>query len=156
MLQLSDQERRLASRRRPHGRSFSSDSHPCQKTGRFQSFFKHRVRSLSFLFIARQSYVVVSDVSKSEGPLYEVTAECAVSAAVSDPRFPPVRIEELEGLRFEISVLSVLQEVEAPDKLEVGRHGLLIEKGRIRGVSCYPRSRLSTVGIEQNFSPKRA
>src|SRR5262249_37818470 len=39
-------------------------------------------------------------------PLVEVVASCAVSAAISDPRFAPVTLDELRDIRFEISVLS--------------------------------------------------
>ena len=71
---------------------------------------------------------------ESKSPLYETTAECAVSAAVSDPRFPPVTIEELQALSFEISVLSVPEKIVSLDLLEVGRHGLMVEKDGKRGL----------------------
>ena len=71
---------------------------------------------------------------EAESPLYQTTAECAVSAAVFDPRFAPVMIEELASLSFEISVLSVLEKVVSFDQLEVGRHGLLVEKDGKRGL----------------------
>lgn len=71
---------------------------------------------------------------EAQSPLYETTAQCAVSAAVSDPRFPPVRIEELEALSFEISVLSVPEKVVSLDGIEVGRHGLLVEQDGKKGL----------------------
>src|SRR5258705_38706 len=40
----------------------------------------------------------------SDGPLGEVIRDVAVSAARSDPRFPPVQRVELSALRIEISV----------------------------------------------------
>jgi AmmeMemoRadiSam system protein A len=66
-------------------------------------------------------------------PLYETVAECAMAAALHDPRFDPVTPQELPGLHLEISVLSPLTEI-TPDKVEVGRHGLLISRGGRRGV----------------------
>ena len=39
-------------------------------------------------------------------PLYRTVAECAISAAVGDPRFTPLTLPELENVTFEISVLS--------------------------------------------------
>ncbi len=71
---------------------------------------------------------------EAQSPLFETTAECAVSAAVSDPRFPPVKIEELEALSFEISVLSVPEKVVSLDRIDVGRHGLLVEHDGKRGL----------------------
>jgi len=66
-------------------------------------------------------------------PLYRTVIECAVSAALHDPRFPPVTPDELPELRTEISVLSPLAQV-SPDQIEVGRHGLMISQGPKRGV----------------------
>lgn len=66
-------------------------------------------------------------------PLYQTVQECALAAALRDPRFDPVSSEELQALRLEISVLSPLVEI-PPDQIEVGRHGLLISQGARRGV----------------------
>ena len=37
---------------------------------------------------------------QSDRPLYETTAECAVSAAVADPRFVPMEADELDHVSF--------------------------------------------------------
>ncbi len=71
---------------------------------------------------------------QSEKPLYETTAECAISAAVADPRFPPLQFVELPNVCFEISALSPLEQIDEIERIEVGRHGLLIEKGSGRGL----------------------
>ncbi len=67
-------------------------------------------------------------------PLAEAVAHCAASAAVADPRFPPVTVEELSHLRIEISVLSPLQPVEDPAAVTVGVHGLLISHAGHQGL----------------------
>jgi len=59
--------------------------------------------------------------------------ECAVAAAVRDPRFKPVTPVELADLHIEISVLSTLTDVR-PEEVEVGRHGLLISRSFHRGL----------------------
>ena len=66
-------------------------------------------------------------------PLYETVCECAMAAALADPRFEPVAPNELPHLALEISVLSPLYDI-APEEIEVGRHGLLISSGERRGV----------------------
>jgi len=66
-------------------------------------------------------------------PLANAVARCAVSAALEDPRFYPVRAEELGNLEIEISILSRLEPVQ-PDEIEVGRHGLVVTQGRRRGL----------------------
>ncbi len=70
----------------------------------------------------------------SEGPLIGLIAEMAVSAAVRDPRFPDVRVEELIDIDIEISVLTPLERTDDPASIEVGRHGIYIIKGFSRGV----------------------
>ena len=65
--------------------------------------------------------------------LYQAVMECAVAAALRDPRFDPVEPEELSALRIEISVLSPLGDI-APEAVEVGRHGLMITRGARRGL----------------------
>lgn len=66
-------------------------------------------------------------------PLYETIVHSGSSAALQDPRFPPVSPGELSALHIEISVLSPLQAAQ-PHEVEVGTHGLVIEQGRYRGL----------------------
>ncbi|MBI4472562.1 MAG: AmmeMemoRadiSam system protein A [Acidobacteria bacterium] len=68
------------------------------------------------------------------GPLYRVTAECAIAAAFGDPRFIPLMKKEIDVVNFEISVLSPMELVEDVKKIEVGRHGLMISKGKAKGL----------------------
>jgi len=66
--------------------------------------------------------------------LAKTVAQMAVEAAVRDPRFPPVSEEELDKIDIEISVLSPLEECKDVNKIEVGVHGLEIQKGWHKGV----------------------
>jgi len=67
-------------------------------------------------------------------PLAELVVELAQSVADSDPRFDPVRVDELADIAFEISVLTPEREVVSMEAIEVGRHGLIVEQGRNRGL----------------------
>jgi AmmeMemoRadiSam system protein A len=67
-------------------------------------------------------------------PLIEVVERCAVSAAVSDPRFSPLTLSEWESVDLEISVLGPIEIVRDVTEIEVGRHGLVVEFGRRRGL----------------------
>ena len=58
----------------------------------------------------------------------------AVSAALRDPRFSPVKKEELKDISLEVSVLTPPQPVYDPSTIKVGRDGLIIENGMHRGV----------------------
>lgn len=63
----------------------------------------------------------------------EAVAFCAASVARDDPRFEPVRAEELPDLEIEISILSRLETI-TPEQIELGRHGLLVRRGAFRGL----------------------
>jgi len=66
-------------------------------------------------------------------PLAETVASCAVAAALRDPRFDPVEPQDIAQLEIEISVLSP-RVVVRPEEIEVGKHGLLVSRGRMRGL----------------------
>lgn len=61
-------------------------------------------------------------------PLAWAVADNARSAAVRDPRFPPLTREDLPGLDLEISVLTPLRRIASPEEIEIGRHGVLMGK----------------------------
>ena len=73
-------------------------------------------------------------------PLVQAVIESAISAASRDPRFSPVRANELDNILVEVTVLTppVLIEVkdprEYPKGIKVGRDGLVVERGAYRGL----------------------
>ena len=73
-------------------------------------------------------------------PAIDATMEVAVSAAVNDPRFPEVSIIEFDDLEFEVTVLTKPEMivVSHPDEyfkeIEIGRDGLIIQKGYSKGL----------------------
>jgi AmmeMemoRadiSam system protein A len=66
-------------------------------------------------------------------PLVRAVAQTAVSAALSDPRFPAVTAVELPDISIKLSVLSPLVRIR-PEQIEIGRHGLLVTMGPRRGL----------------------
>jgi AmmeMemoRadiSam system protein A len=69
-----------------------------------------------------------------ERPLLDVVEHCAVSAAISDPRFPPLTIAEWDDVDLELSVLGPIEPVDHISEVVVGRDGLIVEFGRRRGL----------------------
>jgi len=61
--------------------------------------------------------------------LYQAVIDNAVNAAVNDPRFPKVALEELSDIDIEISVLTPPEEISGPDKFIPGKQGIIIKKG---------------------------
>ncbi len=68
------------------------------------------------------------------GPLYLAVAQMAQAAAFQDTRFPPVQADELEQLEFEISVMGPVEPCPDVEKIEIGKHGLVIQNGNNRGL----------------------
>lgn len=80
--------------------------------------------------------------------LVSVVAYCARAAALDDPRFDPVRPEELPEIDIEISVLSDPEDVTL-QQIEIGRHGLLIGNSSQRGLL------LPQVAVQFGWDAKR-
>jgi AmmeMemoRadiSam system protein A len=78
-------------------------------------------------------------------PLSDTVVHLAAVVSDSDPRFDPVRPDELKDIDIEISVLTPAREVASIDDIEVGRHGLIVEKGLYRGLL------LPQVAVEQGW-----
>jgi AmmeMemoRadiSam system protein A len=71
---------------------------------------------------------------EADEPLGQVVARCAAAACRNDPRFAPVTFGELEELDIELSVLGPLERLVHLDEIVIGRHGLVVELGRRRGL----------------------
>jgi len=84
-------------------------------------------------------------VAEAFEPLGESIPRCAANAALRDPRFSPVRVEELPEIEIELSLLSTFEPI-LPENIEIGKHGLLISQGSKRGLL------LPQVAVEHKFS----
>jgi len=66
-------------------------------------------------------------------PLQETLAEeiisNAISAATRDPRFPPVRPDELDDLEISVDVLSKPEPVGDVGELDPRRYGVIVQRG---------------------------
>ena len=62
-----------------------------------------------------------------EKTLNELIQNMAASAAC-DLRFENVKLEELNDMKLEISVLSPLKKIETIDEIELGKHGIFIQQ----------------------------
>jgi AmmeMemoRadiSam system protein A len=69
-----------------------------------------------------------------DDPIVETVAQCAIAASTTDPRFPPLTVAELEQIDLELSLLGPLEPISGPADIEVGRHGLVVERGWNRGL----------------------
>ncbi len=82
--------------------------------------------------------------------LDEAIIESAIAAATEDPRFPPVKLEEMNEIIVEVTVLTPPKKVDAvpperPKAIEIGRHGLIVKYKYFSGLL------LPQVAVEYNM-----
>jgi uncharacterized protein len=80
--------------------------------------------------------------------LAETIVQSGISAARNDPRFPAIAAGELPEMEIEISVLSEPLPT-SPGEIEAGVHGLLVVRGRHRGLL------LPQVAVKHSWSAVR-
>jgi AmmeMemoRadiSam system protein A len=66
--------------------------------------------------------------------LADAIVHLAAAVADSDPRFAPVDGRELDIVHIEISLLTPPRDIASIAEIEVGRHGLIVERGMRRGL----------------------
>jgi hypothetical protein len=79
-------------------------------------------------------------------PLWQTVIDRTVVAATQDPRFSPVEPDELKDISLEISVLSKPEPIDDWQKIELGIHGVIVQKGNRSGTY------LPQVGTEHNWN----
>jgi len=72
--------------------------------------------------------------------LFNALEDAAISAAIKDPRFSPVKYEELNSITFEVTVLTSPKKIivsnpkEYLSQIKVGRDGLIVKHGFYSGL----------------------
>ncbi len=80
----------------------------------------------------------------------------AVSAAVEDPRFPPVTEDELEELVYSVDVLGEPEPIDSMNELDVVRYGVIVSAGRKRGLLLPNLEGVDTVEKQVEIARKKA
>ena len=71
---------------------------------------------------------------ESDQPLYQTVCQMALESALADPRFWPLKKEELKDVKIEISVLTKPQKINSAKEIKLGVDGVIVKKGSCRGV----------------------
>ena len=79
----------------------------------------------------------------------------AVSAATGDPRFDPVRLEELDRLEINVDVLSAPEKIESRDELDVKRYGVIVSSGSRRGLLLPDLDGIDTVDEQIDIAMRK-
>lgn len=76
----------------------------------------------------------IGTIEPGKDSLVAEVIENAVGAATRDPRFSPVRVDELPELSISVQVLGLIERVSGAEDLAPERYGLVVRSGERRGV----------------------
>lgn len=76
----------------------------------------------------------VGTIEATRDNVPEEIIRSAINAATEDPRFPPVRPDELDGLDIHVDVLTPMEPIEGIGQLAPHRYGVMVERGFRRGL----------------------
>ena len=79
----------------------------------------------------------------------------AVSASTIDPRFDPVRPEELKWLEINVDVLSAPEQISGRDELDVRKYGVIVSCGSRRGLLLPDLDGVDTVDEQVKIAMKK-
>jgi len=80
----------------------------------------------------------------------------AISAAVRDPRFEPVRADELADLEYTVDILSAAEPVSGLDELDPKVYGVIVESGYKRGLLLPDLEGVDTVDEQVSIAMQKA
>jgi AmmeMemoRadiSam system protein A len=76
----------------------------------------------------------IGTIESAYGDLEREIIHNAISAATRDPRFPPVRANELDDLDISVDVLGEAEPINGLDQLDPRQYGVIVERGNRRGL----------------------
>ena len=80
----------------------------------------------------------------------------AISSATCDPRFSPVRPEELESLEYSVDVLTAPEQVNSVSDLDPKRYGVIVKAGGKRGLLLPDLEGVDTVKQQVGIAMQKA
>jgi AmmeMemoRadiSam system protein A len=80
----------------------------------------------------------------------------AISSATCDPRFSPVRPEELESLEYSVDVLTAPEQVNSVSDLDPKRYGVIVKAGGRRGLLLPDLEGVDTVEEQVGIAMQKA
>ena len=97
----------------------------------------------------------IGTILPTAGSVAEEIIRNAVSASTRDPRFDPVRPEELDKLEINVDVLSEPERISSKDELDVKRYGVIVSSGSRRGLLLPDLDGVDTVDEQVEIAMKK-
>ena len=95
-----------------------------------------QTRAGAFVSIHRQGRLrgCIGTIAPTRDTLAAEIIQNAVSAASRDPRFDPIRPDELSELTISVDVLGAPEDIASEAELDVKRYGVIVSRGHRRGL----------------------
>lgn len=82
--------------------------------------------------------------------------DMAISAGTQDPRFEPVRLDELSDIEFSVDVLSSPERVDSLDDLDPQKYGVIVKRGYRTGLLLPALEGVDTVEEQIGIAMQKA
>ncbi|MBR4473727.1 MAG: AmmeMemoRadiSam system protein A [Oscillospiraceae bacterium] len=117
----------------------------CRKAGVFVSLHKDgRLRGC------------IGTIQPTQNSIAEEIIGNGISASTKDPRFSPVRPDELDALEISVDVLGNPEKISSRDQLDVKRYGVIVTKGFRRGLLLPNLDGVDTVEEQLSIALRKA
>ncbi|MCI2106144.1 MAG: AmmeMemoRadiSam system protein A [Intestinimonas sp.] len=98
----------------------------------------------------------IGTIAPTRACLAEEILHNAVSAGTGDPRFPPVRKEELETLVYSVDVLGEPEPIASEAELDPKKYGVIVEQGTRRGLLLPDLAGVDTPDLQIAIARRKA
>ncbi|HHV71983.1 MAG TPA: AmmeMemoRadiSam system protein A, partial [Clostridia bacterium] len=97
---------------------------------------KMKTRAGVFVSLKKDGHLrgCIGTIEPSKNNIAEEIISNAISAGVADPRFSPVREEELPEIVYSVDILQPAEPVASEAELDPQKYGVIVEKGGRRGL----------------------
>ncbi|MCL1830304.1 MAG: AmmeMemoRadiSam system protein A [Oscillospiraceae bacterium] len=98
----------------------------------------------------------IGTISPTKNSVVEEIIQNAISAGLQDPRFTPIKVEELDFLEYKVDVLKPAQEVSSTDELDVKKYGVIVSSGSKRGLLLPNLDGVDTIEQQLSIAKQKA
>lgn len=144
MLNLTDGKNLINIAKQSINSYFSKDNNPSEKIkDNIKNNIKEKYNSKQGVFVTlKKNNQLRGCIGYIEGiyPLWEGIWNTARSAAFEDPRFSPLSKSELAEINYEVTILTIPEEIKVKKieeyikQIKIGRDGLIVKRGPLSGL----------------------
>lgn len=98
----------------------------------------------------------IGTISATTRSIADEIIQNAISACSQDPRFEPVKAEELNELEYSVDILGKAEDVASPNELDVQRYGVIVSRGHRRGLLLPNLEGVDTVQDQLSIARRKA